>query len=191
MTTTKLTQVCAYANWSDESFEIWRLYPTNKSHKQISREMRSLFSWIFSHISGKGLEELENASFTIGGTDEGMEIKSSKVKNIARRIYFGWYRGCCLDKDRLQYFKPNEIVKHGIVKIIGNNQAEFCEMPKLSGVEKAHRLNLNLVLRRMLGDDPKRIEVDKMRLKLGLQTDFLFDWKIEYEIKKKRMRKEK
>lgn len=185
MATTKLTQVCAYANWPDESFEIWRLYPVNKSHREISKEMRSLFLWIFSHISSKGIEELEHASFTIGGTDEEMEVDSSKARNAVKRIYFGWYRGSCLDKDRLQYFKPDGIIKHGIVEIIGNNQADFYEIPKLGWGKESHKLNLSLLLRRMLGDDPKRVEVDRMRSKLGLQADFLFNWKEEYQMKKR------
>lgn len=186
MANIKLTQVWTYANWPSESFEIWRFYPANKSHKEISKEMRSLFIWIFSNIANKDPEELENACFTVGGNDVGMEVKSSKVKEIIKKIYYGWYHGNCLDKDRLQYFKPIRIIKQGIVYLIEENQVEFYEILKSNIKNKRIKLSPKLVLRRMLGDDPKRIEVDEMRLILGLQSDILFDWKEEFQIKTKK-----
>jgi len=177
-------QVCAYANWPTESFEIWRLYPTTTPRKKISREMRSLFLWIFSEIVGdKKMENLSTATFVVGGIDEGIELNPSEAEEVRKRIYYGWYLGRCLDLQRLQYFKPEKIIKLGFVKLIGKDKAEFyektnTELQKLpSGIDKV------LQLRRILGDDPKRIEVDKGRFKLGLPADFLFSWKEKYEIK--------
>lgn len=182
MTTKRLVQVCVYANWHSESFEIWRFYHINRSRNEISKEMRSLFLWIFSQITNMTAEDLESATFTIGGTDEGSEVGSAKAKDITRRIYYGWYQGVCLDKDRLQYFKPERIIKHGIVELLRDNEADVYELPKPKVIEPTPSFTLEL--RRMLGDDPKRIEIDKMRSRLGLQTDVLFDWKKEYRIRK-------
>lgn len=180
----RLNQVCAYANWADESFEIWRLYSSDRSHKEISKEMRSLFLWIFSQVATyKSIEELEHATFTIGGTDGGIEVSSSKAKKIKKRIYFGWYKGVCLDEKRLQYFRPDRIIKQGLVKLIDKNEVEICEIPNARKPKTAVPDRIFL-LRKILGDDPKRLEVDTSRSRLGLQADFLFDWKEQYRIKK-------
>jgi len=152
--------------------------------------MRSLFLWIFSHITNKDAEQLEGASLTVGGTDEGAEVGASKARDIMKRIYYGWYQGTCLDKDRLQYFKPKKIIKHGVVRLMGNNQVKVYELPKPT-IRKTTPITSILELRRMLGDDLKRIEIDAMRSKLGLQTDVLFDWKKEYETRKGKTDKEK
>jgi len=185
MPTAKLVQVCAYANWLDESFEIWRLYPANRSHKGILKEMRSLFLWIFSQVAiNKALEDLECSSFTIGGVDDEVDVDLLRAGDITKRVYYGWYHGRCLDKERLQYFTPEKIIKHGVVELGEKNEAKVYELTKSIKTEK-HPESPKLELRRMLGDDPKRIEIDEMRSKLGLPSDFLFDWKVEYQMKKK------
>lgn len=182
----KLMQVCAYANWLTESFEIWRLYPIAVPRKKISREMRSLFLWIFSEVvDDKGMEDLSAATFVIGGTDDEIELNFSEAEEVKNKIYYGWYLGKCLDLQRLQYFKPEKIIKSGFVKLTRDNKAEFYETSSAKLQKSPPEIGKVLQLRRILGDDPKRIEVDKYRFKLGLPADFLFSWKEKYEFKNK------
>jgi len=180
----RLMQVCAYANWPTESFEIWRLYPINTPRKKISREMRSLFLWIFSEIvDNKGMKELSTATFVLGVTDEGIELNISEAEEIKKRVYYGWYVGRCLDLQRLQYFKREKTIKLGFVKLIGKDKAEFYEKTSTKLQRLQPEINKVSQLRRILGDDPKRLEMDEGRFKLGLPGGFLFSWKEEYKMR--------
>lgn len=187
MTTTKLTQVCTYANWPNESFEIWRLCPVSLGYKKISKEMRALFMWIFPEIvTNKAIEDLANASFIVGGTDEEIEFNQSEAQDIIKKVYYGWYSGRCLDAQRLQYFKLEKIIKRGIVKLLDRNHLEICEATTAFTRKQSHEINIILELRRTLGDDPKRIEIDESRLKFELPANNLFSWKEEFNIQKRK-----
>jgi len=186
----RLIQVCAYANWPTESFEIWCYYPLNTSRRKILRKTFSLFKYVFSEVvDNKGLDKLSKANFTIGRIDSILELNLSEASELKRRVYYGWYQGKCLDLKRLQYFNPKKIIKKGYLIFIDRNKIEHHEYSLSKSKKASLEANKLLQLRRLLGDDPKRIEIDENRFRLGLPANFLFLWKENVKLRTRKSSK--
>lgn len=183
----RITQVCAYANWPTESFEVWKWCESHKPKKEIAKIMRSLFLTIFSRVVlDKGLEELEHASRTVGITDEEIDVPVRTASKILQTARFARYLGECLDKKRLQYFAPSKVISQGIIIVRRNGLVIQPEIPKprqLSCEEK--RI---LFIREILGDDSMRVKSDMLRASLGQEWNYLFAWKEGFDVKTKRRR---
>jgi hypothetical protein len=155
------------------------------SQKEISKQMLSLFNWSFSEVvTNKAIEDLSKASLTIGGTDDIMEFDSSIGHDLMERVSYGWYLGKCLDVKRLQYFKPEKVIKQGYIKFIGKNKIEISEFKNSTQHKLSSEAENMLCMRMMCGDDPKRVEIDEAKIKLGLPADNLFAWKENFEFHK-------
>jgi hypothetical protein len=183
----KLSQVCAYANWPTEAFEVWKWCKSDRPAKDIAKEMRSLFLVVFSRVDGvKAFEELEHASRTVGMTDTEIDIQNEIASRILQEARFAHYLGKCLDKERLQYFAPSKVLSQGTVVIRGNDVIIQNEEPnphKLS--DEDDRI---LSIRKILGDDPLRVTSDRLRASLGADWNYLFDWKEHFDVRLKRRR---
>ncbi|MGH7245956.1 MAG: hypothetical protein ACREGI_03415 [Candidatus Levyibacteriota bacterium] len=178
-----ITQVCAYANWPDESFEVWKWFEADKPQKEIVKNMESLFTVVFSRVvQDKKLEDLKNASKTIGRSDIEKTITFSSRDKIVKTAKFAHYLGECLDKKRLQYFAPKKILSSGIATVANNSLKIKYEKPKSGSLTKSE-LEL-LVIRKELGDDPKRVRSDAQRVFLGKEWNYLFNWKESFGIGK-------
>jgi hypothetical protein len=184
----RIAQVCAYANWSTEAFEVWKWCRSDRPSKEIAREMGSLFLVVFSRVNGvRGLEELKYASRTVGKTDVEVEVTTEATSKILQEARFTHYLGRCLDKERLQYFAPSKVLSKGTVVIQGDNVIIQYEEPK------SHKLSDEdkkvLIIRKILGDDPLRVSSDILRASLGQDWNYLFDWKEQFHIRLKRSSK--
>ncbi len=116
---TRLVQACAYANWTGESFEVWKWFRAGDPRKKISRELRSLFPYIFSLVvTSKTSREIAQLSFTVAGTDIELTVQGALARNLLGKVYYAWYVGRCLDKERLQYFAPEKVLENGEAVIL-------------------------------------------------------------------------
>lgn len=177
-----ITQVYAYANWPDESFEVWKWFESNKSHKEIAKNIQSLFVTVFPKIvSTKTLEDLKSASRTIGRTDVRTKVSKPQAR-LLNTVSFAHYSGICLDKKRLQYFSPIDVFTSGTITIDHNNlKIKHEKVKKRSLTDEEEGI---LSLRKHLMDDPKRIRADRLRGSLGKEWNYLFDWKESFDIGK-------
>ncbi len=181
----KVAQVCAYANWPRESFEVWRWYPSNKSFRQVTKEMRSLFLQIYSHVAiNKELEALKDAVFTIGMTySEEKPVELSILPKLTEVLHFAWYLGHCLDMQRLQYFAPERVIVRGWVKVseIENKEA-YVLINSKQMADLSDSSDIIWELKKLLGNDPYKVEIDRLRWKLGLEWDYLFERKKRFKM---------
>lgn len=177
-----ISQVCAYANWTTESLEVWKWCSRGRPSNDVFRDMESLFYAVFSKVViEKSVEDLEKASRTIGMTYDKIEL-TEKNRDLLKIAFYTQYMGKCLDKDRLQYFAPNKILKHGTVKL-QNNRMIINPMKIPKNIELDDSVETLLLIRRYLGDDPNRIEADRLRASLGKEWNYLFNWKREFNLK--------
>ena len=184
----RIAQVCAYANWPTETFEVWKWCRSDRPSKDIAREMRSLFLVVFSRVDGvRGLEELEHASRTVGKTDMEVDVATEAASKILQEARFAHCLGKCLDEEILQYFAASKVLSKGTVVIQGDNVVIQYEEPK------SHKLSDEdkrvLLTRKILGDDPLRVSSDVLRASLGQEWNYLFDWKEQFHVKLKRSSK--
>jgi hypothetical protein len=181
----RIAQVCAYANWPTEAFEVWKWCRSDRPSKDIAREMGSLFLVVFSRVDGvKAFEELEHASRTIGMIDWEVDVQDEVVSTILQEARFSYYRGKCLDKERLQYFAPSKVLLSGTIVIHGNDvviQNEIQQPQKHS--DKEERV---LSTNEIQTDHQLRITSDMLRTSLGEDWNYLFDWKEHFQVKLKR-----
>jgi hypothetical protein len=177
-----ISQVCAYANWPDESFEVWRWYDYNREIKQIAKEMRNLFLRIYSNVAiTKSFEDLKQSVFTVGMVyPEEVTLSRSEIEELSSVLRFGWYKGYCLDMERLQYFVPEKIIIQGWVKVIDIDKKEAYAFEKSKKRLSNSRAVEFLKLRRSFRDDPKGVLVNELRYKLGLDWNYLFEKKTKF-----------
>ena len=175
----EISQVCAYANWPDESLEVWKWCERNRSTKNIVREMKSLFLIIYAEeVAEKGVSELLKASRTIGMTDLTVQVANDTVKDILRTVFFAHYGGRCLDKERLQYFAPDEILTQG-TRILDGNKLIIASSTSPGRKDLGENAKLPLPTRKGLGN---ALEQNRLLATLGKQWNYLFDWKVDFRV---------
>jgi hypothetical protein len=177
---TLISQVCAYANWPDESFEVWRWYNYNREFKRIAKEMRYLFLQIYSNVAiTKSFEDLKRSAFTVGMVyPEEVMMSKTEIEGLSSVLRFGWYKGHCLDMEKLQYFAPEKMIVQGWVKVMDVNRKEAYVIFENDSLN--NKPNKILKLREFLGDDPNNTLTNRLRYKLGLDWNYLFKEKIKF-----------
>ena len=171
----EVSQVCAYANWANESIEVWKWCAKNKPRKDIVREMKSLFLIVYAQVvPDKCLEELEEASCTIGMTDLAIQVTDTVLRKIGHTAFFARYRGKCLDEKRLQYFAPDKILTKGTL-FVDRNRVIVTPLTREDKKE-----NEKVELEENSDLDTDEANTNRLLEALGEDWNYLFDWKASF-----------
>lgn len=110
-----LIQLVAVINSLTESFEVTKWYdPSKGDPQQMTNELRAISKKLYSQIvKQRGVEEPDKKMIAVGESSQVLEVKSSKAKDITTIVHYAWYKGHCLDPEKLSYFIPEKTLARG------------------------------------------------------------------------------
>jgi hypothetical protein len=112
-----LVQLVAWANWPNESFEVWKWFDI-RSGKEKTTDLNRIFQEIYSRIvPNRDFESLKKAGFRISSADGPMRAAEQEGRPPEEIVHFAWYRGHCLDEGKLSYFVSEEVIVQGAVRV--------------------------------------------------------------------------
>ena len=176
----RIVQVCAFSNWLDESFEVWKWFKANEKSGEITRKMESLFLNLFAKVMiTKSSEDLRKANRTIGLADISIDVSKKQASLILPHARFFHYLGRCLNEENKSYFAPYKTVTAGLAEIKNNSMKIMKTREKSKPVSDAE---LELI-RKLFGKESENIEIKRAIDSLGNELDVLFDWKKKFRSK--------
>jgi len=169
-------QLVAWKNWSNLSLELTWWARHGSDPKQKLKQVHRAFMEVYSRLlENHAIEDIQGATFTTGMSDQILRtIPKDDLETTA--VYF-LYRGRCLDEENLSYFCPEEVLATGRVLLRPNGTITIEPLPSPRKRRISPEQQAVLNLRRVLGDDPKRIEMDEGRVIHGIQANVLLSLK--------------
>ena len=110
-----LIQLVAWINSPTESFEVTKWYdPSKGDPKQMMNELLAISKKLYSAIVKQRRAKVPDKKMTaVGMSYQALDAKSSKAKDITKMVHYAWYKGHCLDPERLSYFVPEKTLAEG------------------------------------------------------------------------------
>lgn len=114
-----LIQLVAWTNSRSQSFEVTKLYDLSTDDAQnamkdllvISKKLYSLI------VKGKDTEIPSEKMFTAGVSSRVWDVSTSEANDMVKIVHYAWYKGHCLNPEKLSYFVPEKILAEDDITI--------------------------------------------------------------------------
>lgn len=173
-----LVQACAFSNWDDESFEVWKWFDASEKSETITRQMESLFLNLFEKVmTSKTDDDLKKANRTIGLASVTIEVTKKHAEMLLPFARFFHYYGRCLDPQDKSYFAAHEIETSGLARIHNDSIKIMKTRENMQPVTDAELDIIRNMFERESDEIKNAIE------SLGTELDNLFQWKEKFKTK--------
>jgi hypothetical protein len=85
----------------------------------ISRKLYTLI------VEKRKRRELQKAITSVGMSNQVWNGTQAEANEITGVVHYGWYRGKCLDPDRLSYFDRKETIEEGTIPMSQLRDLQF------------------------------------------------------------------